>query len=245
MFSCVRKRAEHEARTPNVVHEDSSEEDLTELFERSMRSPVAQWRVLKQVCARKPQWIAKLPENLRMYMAAEVGLATLVRDFGVTSSNVNTEFAEPYEKGTRLIHVLARAGHEQQCRELLDLGADLDVRNIFGETPLFLASERGHAPVAQLFADRGANVNLPNSCREVPLYAAAYHGHVGVIKVLVAAGCDPSVRSEEELTPLLVCQSRGYPEAANIIREALASIAPSGATSSAPAAAAAAAARAL
>jgi ankyrin repeat protein len=54
------------------------------------------------------------------------------------------------------IHDAAKAGNVDQVRQLIEKGADVNAKNVFGSTPLLLAAEVGHKDVAELLKKHGA-----------------------------------------------------------------------------------------
>ena len=78
-----------------------------------------------------------------------------------------------------------------QIRGLIDAGADVNVRNKFGVTPLFMASQDGHKEVVQLLLGAKADVNAKASVQGkdyTPLSVAKRKGHHSVVKLLKEYG---------------------------------------------------------
>jgi hypothetical protein len=57
----------------------------------------------------------------------------------------------------------AEDGDVDEVRRLLDAGADPNIRDDNGETPLFRALQGNHYEVAELLIDRGATVSIRNN----------------------------------------------------------------------------------
>ena len=71
---------------------------------------------------------------------------------------------------------------------LLDAGADPNLANKDGETPLYRASGKGHAEVAKLLLEAGADPILADKDGRTPLYLAQRNWHSEVGKLLHAFG---------------------------------------------------------
>ena len=56
---------------------------------------------------------------------------------------------------------------------LIDNGAKVDARNVYGDTPLHLAAGENHMAVAELLINRGARVNVRNKLGATPLNVAS------------------------------------------------------------------------
>ncbi len=87
-----------------------------------------------------------------------------------------------------------RGGNVQRVRELLDRGADVNVRNYKGQTALHCAAKAGFDPIVALLLDRGADANAKDDKGTTPL-ATALRSKVknkdrlaAVINRLIAAG---------------------------------------------------------
>ena len=99
--------------------------------------------------------------------------------------------------GETMLHVFARRGFEQICVWLLDMGADVNKRGKWGETPLWAAiqawlgdgSDDAHASyredMCRLLLDRGADINTRNGHGETVLHAATECGHVRCLQFVL------------------------------------------------------------
>ena len=67
----------------------------------------------------------------------------------------------------------ASAGQVEIVKSFLDKGANIEVKNELGATPLIFASAKGQAQVAALLLDARANVNAKTTTGITPLMAAA------------------------------------------------------------------------
>ena len=65
-----------------------------------------------------------------------------------------------------------RGGNAQRVRELLDRGADVNVRNHKGQTALHCAAKAGFDQIVALLLERGAEVNAKDDKGETPLATA-------------------------------------------------------------------------
>ena len=74
---------------------------------------------------------------------------------------------------------------------LLFKGANPNIRNDRGITPLSIATGLGWAEGAQLLIDRGAHVNDPDNNGETPLISAVHLRNIELVRVLLKAGAEP------------------------------------------------------
>lgn len=65
-----------------------------------------------------------------------------------------------YQRGETLIHIAASKGNLQHIAMLIDLGADFDLQDVMGKTPLFIGAESGYFHVVELLLFCGANSEI-------------------------------------------------------------------------------------
>jgi ankyrin repeat protein len=75
---------------------------------------------------------------------------------------------------------------------LLEKGADVESKDIFGKTPLSWAAWNGHEEAVKLLLEKGADMESKNRLSSAtPLSGAAWNGHEAAVKVLLEKGCQP------------------------------------------------------
>lgn len=67
-------------------------------------------------------------------------------------------------------------GHEEIAKILIQKGANVNLSDSNGWTPLFVAAASGHSKIVQLLIKSGADVNLKNNLGLAPLHGAAEFG---------------------------------------------------------------------
>ncbi|OGP52762.1 MAG: hypothetical protein A2Y65_03625 [Deltaproteobacteria bacterium RBG_13_52_11] len=99
----------------------------------------------------------------------------------------------------------------QKVKELIAKGADVNVKEEHGNTPLIKAASRGYTEIAELLIAKGADVNAQNwSMGNTPLILAASWGHTGTTKLLIAKGADVNAKAKDGQTPLMGAAYSGY-----------------------------------
>lgn len=96
-----------------------------------------------------------------------------------------------YNSGETALHIVAKRGDTLYTRFLLQKGANPNLRDAKGNTPLLLAVTAGQESVVLLLIAGKANVNLGNAAGETPLIRAVQYRQFGMIRDLLAAGADP------------------------------------------------------
>jgi len=135
-----------------------------------------------------------------------------------------------YQENTPL-HSAAYYGDVEMVQELLDLEADVKVRNKPGETPLHYTPRtpysRRNIPtfpilfgnVAQLLLDRGADINARANNRWTPLHNAVDSGCIEVVRVLLEHGANVGAEDEQGRTPFTLAKEYEYDEIMKLLLE--------------------------
>jgi ankyrin repeat protein len=95
-------------------------------------------------------------------------------------------------RGETPLHVVARRGHTQLVKPLLDAGAEIGARNAQHETPLHQAVARpsSDTQLVESLLDAGAEIGARNAQHETPLHLAVCYGFLDAVKVLIKRGAD-------------------------------------------------------
>ncbi|CAI6080125.1 unnamed protein product [Clonostachys chloroleuca] len=119
-----------------------------------------------------------------LYYASLVGLSWLVEGLLEDGADINAKGHD----GTALNVALDR-GHDEIVHLLLQAGADADARNVYGETPLYVAAERGSHRIVQWLVEHTTDINATSSFRK-PLWIAVKEGHGEIVRYLLEHGAD-------------------------------------------------------
>ena len=101
---------------------------------------------------------------------------------------------------------------------LLHAGADFDLANAQGCTPIHLAAREGLLGLAQSLCAFGCVVDTATSDGNFPLHLAAQNGHTEVVRCLCLAGCKIDVKNKDGVTPELAALSQGHGEISDLLK---------------------------
>lgn len=87
-------------------------------------------------------------------------------------------------------------------KELLDLGASIELKCGDGRPALYYATRYGHTEAMTLLLERGANVNARGNNLDTMLHLAMQWGRSDVIKILLDNGADVDARNENGATSI-------------------------------------------
>ncbi|KAK4136114.1 ankyrin, partial [Trichocladium antarcticum] len=102
----------------------------------------------------------------------------------------------------------AKDGHETIVRLLLDHGASLEARNVYGATPMWYAMSQGHLPVIQLLHENGADINSRDEAGMSGLSALVnrrYLVRYATVRQVLDMGVDIESKNNDTGYTLLMC----------------------------------------
>ena len=88
----------------------------------------------------------------------------------------------------------ARKGHVEVTWIHAERGADLNVREKSGSTPVMRAAKQGQVKVVLLLAERGADLNVNEKSGMIAVTRAAKQGQVEVVRLFAERGADLNVQ---------------------------------------------------
>lgn len=126
--------------------------------------------------------------------------------------------------GQTLLH--KAASRPQMVSALLSRGADPNVRNSTGGTPLGMAIHWKSLETVKAFVAGGADLEFGSNFNETPLIEACASGQLEIARFLLQAGADVNAKSSFRKTAHLLAKESGDSELIALIEEALESNAP-------------------
>ncbi|KAL4897717.1 hypothetical protein BDV59DRAFT_49061 [Aspergillus ambiguus] len=115
---------------------------------------------------------------------------------------VNLDMQGPLNGMAPIVYAITESNHIA-VHELLDAGADVDVRGPTMETPLMIACDIGCRSIILLLLQYGAKVNTQNVTGMGSLMACAAAGHVDVARTLLDHGADVNLKNSEGCTSMM------------------------------------------
>jgi ankyrin repeat protein len=128
--------------------------------------------------------------------------------------------------GTTPLHWAAHEGDVQAVNTLIRAHADVNARNRYGITPLWLAAANGHALVVDALLHAGASpVTTRGESGESVLMIAAMGGHLPVVERLLLGGAQPNAKDTiRGQTALMWAAAEGHANVVRVLVEAGADI---------------------
>lgn len=110
--------------------------------------------------------------------------------------------------------VAAQTSNLKLAQSLIDAGANLNIRNKFGETAIMLASYQGQTEMVKQLYLKGAEINHGGWN---PLLYAASGGHVETIRLLLNAEVDINSTSDNGTTALMMAVRGNHSDAVSLL----------------------------
>jgi ankyrin repeat protein len=85
---------------------------------------------------------------------------------------------------------------------LLEKGANPNISDKYGDTPLSEAVSNGHHSIVEFLLEKGANPNISNNDGDIPLHEAVNNGHHKIVELLLEKGADPNASNKDGERPL-------------------------------------------
>jgi len=101
---------------------------------------------------------------------------------------VNTRDQTSLDTG---LHIAARAKNLRYINFLISAGANVNMRNSDGETPLVIACNLGFIEAVPPLIAAGAKVDESNSTGETPLISSVHNRNIEMMRLLLQAGANP------------------------------------------------------
>ena len=125
--------------------------------------------------------------------------------------NANIDKKAGWNETTALMKA-AEKGHDETVETLLELGADINLRNSFGNTALMLAAEYGKAGVVEVLLSYYETIekDVMNTYQYTALILAAENGHKDCAQLLIDNGADLNLRNMFGKTALIMAAENGH-----------------------------------
>ncbi|XP_034558539.1 ankyrin repeat domain-containing protein 12 isoform X2 [Notolabrus celidotus] len=125
-----------------------------------------------------------------------------------TASRQKDKVNKRNERGETPLHMAAIRGDAKQVKELISLGADVNVKDFAGWTPLHEACNLGYYDVAKVLIAAGAEVNTQGLDDDTPLHDASSSGHKDIVKLLLRHGGNAFQANKRGERPVDVADSQ-------------------------------------
>lgn len=103
-------------------------------------------------------------------------------------------------------------------------GADVNVANGDGRTPLMRAAKRGYTDIVRVLLDNGSDVRKRDKNNKTALMGASKKGHLDIVKLLIESHADVNAHDNSGRTSLMRAAFLGYDEVVKVLIQAKADV---------------------
>jgi ankyrin repeat protein len=109
-------------------------------------------------------------------------------------------------------------GELSKVKDFVNKGADINIKNKDGKTPLHIAVENNYEDIIKFLLENKADVNVKDNEGNTPLHIAIKKGNYFVIKELIKFGADKNAKNNKGETPLDLAKELGDEEILNLFK---------------------------
>ncbi|XP_041346726.1 ankyrin repeat, PH and SEC7 domain containing protein secG-like, partial [Gigantopelta aegis] len=113
----------------------------------------------------------------------------------------------------------AKKGHKDVVLILTQKGANLELVNKVGSTPVMLAAKKGHKDIVLILTQKGANLEVVNKEGSTPVMLAAKKGHKDIVLILTQKGANLEVVNKVGSTPVMLAAKKGHKDIVLILTQ--------------------------
>lgn len=106
----------------------------------------------------------------------------------------------------------AHKGKADAVETLRNSGANIDVKNALGETPLMMAIEKGHIDVVKMLLQSQVDINAVDQKGQTALMFAVHLGHTEIVKALLEGKANIHIVSSGNVSALALATMSGKTE---------------------------------
>ena len=124
-----------------------------------------------------------------------------IRDLIAKGANPNSHDATYYNYP---LHMAAHHGHAQAITTLIELGAHIEIQNLFGDTALLCAAKCNQPEALKALINHGASIFVSSASYKTALHVAAQNQSADALQVLLNTPLKATInqKDHDENTPL-------------------------------------------
>lgn len=140
----------------------------------------------------------------------------------VLGEDINLYFVEYQERPKQyVLHLAALANQSDVVKQLIQIGADRNIQNDYGETALHIALKNGHVTLAEQLVADNANPHITDRDGNTAFELAVEKGYVDVVNSIIEKARKCSLNISEQLNKALFIATSSTEERGKVISSLL------------------------
>ena len=120
-------------------------------------------------------------------------------------------------RGDTILYWAMQSARLDVTRLLCEHGADINVANDEGNTPIFDASAVGLIEILEYLINHGADIDKSRNDGDTPLILASCYNKIDAVKILLLHKCNIEAKTNDGVTALLYAISHGHVEIVQLL----------------------------
>ena len=141
----------------------------------------------------------KISDITWMLNIHQVEVAKFLIDNISTSDLLKISYVDDRDK--EILHLVVTRGYYNEAKILIEKGANIELKDRYGYTPLEVAVHNGHISIVKLLIEKGSKINDQNGWKETPLHFALKRNKKEIIELLLQNGANMDLKNEDGKTP--------------------------------------------
>jgi len=109
--------------------------------------------------------------------------------------------------GNTPLFVAILNNYKDMTNKLIELGADINIRNNIGNTPLIVAIRSSNSNIIEAVLKANPNINIANNDGDTPLIFAIKRNQKDITQKLLLAGADPNQKNNNGLSAFTIARN--------------------------------------
>ena len=200
---------------PNLIN--IHEQTALHLACKNGHTDIAEYLLTRTTCDPNVQ---DIDGNTPLHIASYNGHLEYVKLL-IKTSTISIDPNSTNKNNQTALHLASENDHKNVSKYLLTHAkCNPNLRDISGNTPLYVASQNGDLECVKLIIETSVDLNMTNESNRTALHIACINGHKGIVEYLLThAKCNPEVRDINGNTPLYVASQKGDLECVKLIIE--------------------------